>query len=157
MASLSTYDIARKIQRLGEPLRTAVDRVHHWVRAGAIKPIGRAHPGTGKRRRYPLDTAARVALLQAIADHGVPARVAILWLRDPEILAPFFENASEPADRTLLVISETFDGREWRAVGMRTPDDLANWVATSNFDNHVVIHAGKIRDRLIAKTEGKKK
>ena len=38
MATLTAGDIAQMIQRPGEELRTAVDRVRNWTKEGLLKP-----------------------------------------------------------------------------------------------------------------------
>jgi MerR HTH family regulatory protein len=149
MTTVTLHDTAKKIKRPGETLRKAVDRIHYWVRAGAISP-GRKHPGTGGRRRYPADTALRVSLLQACAAAGLSPKDAIFVLERPEYLAPFLDPGMKPK-KTLLVVSSSFDGKKMRNVGMFTPAELAEHMTKSLYadhDVHNVVDAGKIRARL---------
>jgi DNA-binding transcriptional MerR regulator len=49
-----------------------IERLHYWTRERLLLPIGKRHPGTGRRRVYP-DTAAQEALiLNAMMERGVP-------------------------------------------------------------------------------------
>jgi MerR HTH family regulatory protein len=150
VTSATLHDVARKIKRPGEPLRKAVDRIHYWVRAGAISP-GRKHPGTGGRRRYPADTALRVALLQAARGAGLSPEDAMFVLGRPEYLAPFLKPDMSHTEKTLLVVSSSFDGKLVPNVGMFTPAELADRMTKplwAEFDVHSVVDAGKIRARL---------
>jgi hypothetical protein len=155
MTSATLHDVARKIQEPGEPLRKAVDRVHYWVRAGAINPV-RKHPGTGGRRRYPANTALRVALLQAVRAAGLPPKDAMFALQRPEYLAPFLEPSVPPTEKTLLVVSFAFNDSENVMtpphVAMCSPADLTDRMTKSlyaAFNVHRIVDAGKIRARLI--------
>jgi MerR HTH family regulatory protein len=151
MISVTLHDTARKIQKPGEPLRKAVDRIHYWVRAGAILP-GRKGPGTGGRRRYPADTALRVSLLQACAAAGLSPEDAKFVLGSPLLLAPFLDPNMKRTEKTLLVVSSSFNGKKKPNVEMFTPAGLADRMTKplwADFDVHNVIDAGKIRACLI--------
>jgi DNA-binding transcriptional MerR regulator len=148
MATVTLHDTARKIQRPREPLRKAVDRIHYWVRAGAISP-GRKHPGTGGRRRYPTDTALRVSLLQACAAAGLSPKDAMYVLEHE--LAPFLDPSTKPTGKTLLVVSSSFNGKMVPNVEMLSPAKLAERMTDplwADHDVHNVVDAGKIRVRL---------
>jgi hypothetical protein len=166
-ATLTAHEVARENLRRGEDLTVAVDRLRWWTKIGAIKPIGERHPGTGSRRRYRPVAILEMAYLQALADVGVEARgrrgpettAALRILRSPEYLAPFLEQNMAPAERPLLVISRSSDGRTWDDVKMRSPDELLAWITKSDrevftHDSYRVIDAQKIRDRLMARIEG---
>jgi DNA-binding transcriptional MerR regulator len=159
VATQSAHDIARKTQRPGEPLRVAVDRLHHWVRAGVIKPIGKKHPGAGARRRYPADTALRVALLQAAREAGLSSEQAADMLRMPEYLAPLLDPAAEPPSKPLFVVLARSDGRAPPHVRMDTWDGLAKFRTGlgEDFDTYRVVDVGQIRARLNAEPEGEDK
>jgi hypothetical protein len=152
MTSATLHDTARKIQEPNELLRKAVDRIHYWVRAGAINPV-RRHPGTGGRRRYPADTALRVALLQATHRAGLDPKQAIFVLQRPEYLAPFLDPDTEPGDKTLLVVSNSFRATKVQQVAMCSPAELADRMTNPLYDAldvHQIVDAGKIRKRFIA-------
>jgi hypothetical protein len=68
MTTLTVSDIAQRVQRPGEELRTAVDRVRNWTKEGLLKPIGDIHPGTGRKKQYSEKAAVRAMILQAISD-----------------------------------------------------------------------------------------
>jgi len=68
MASLTAQDIAKHIQRPGEPLAAAVDRLRNWTKMGIIKPVGARHPGTGRKKQYSSVALAEALLLQALTD-----------------------------------------------------------------------------------------
>jgi hypothetical protein len=72
VATLTASDIARRIQAPGEELKVAVDRVRNWTKEGIIKPIGDAHPGTGRKKKYSEEAARRAGILQVLSDftHG---------------------------------------------------------------------------------------
>jgi hypothetical protein len=146
-------DIAKKIKRGGETDdRAAVDRVMHWVRHGAIKPIGRRHPGHGRKRHYPPDTALRVALLQALRGAGLSDREALFVLGDKLYLAPFLDPASPPPEKHLFVAARSSTERLAPEYRMATPDELAKRVArqVAEVDHDIwhVIDIGKIRERV---------
>ena len=68
MAFLTAGDIAKHIQRHGEPLMAAVDRLRNWTKSGIIKPNGPIHPGTGRKKRYSSVELAQAILLQTLVD-----------------------------------------------------------------------------------------
>jgi hypothetical protein len=164
-AALTAHEVARENLRRDEDLTVAVDRLRWWTKIGAIKSIGERHPGTGYRRRYRPVAILEMAFLQALADVGVEARgkrgsetkTALFILRSH--LVPFLEPNMAPAERPLLVISRSSDGRTWDDVRMASPDELLAWITKSNreiftHDSYRVIDAQKIRDRLMARIEG---
>jgi DNA-binding transcriptional MerR regulator len=51
--------------------KSFIERLHYWTRERLLLPIGKRHPGTGRRRVYP-DTALQEALiLNAMMEAGV--------------------------------------------------------------------------------------
>src|SRR5262245_37099558 len=68
MRTLTANDIAKRIQRPGESLRSAVDRLRNWTKEGIIKPVGDAHPGTGRKKQYAENAAVTAGILQALSD-----------------------------------------------------------------------------------------
>jgi hypothetical protein len=165
-AALTAHEVARENLRKREDLTVAVDRLRYFTKIGAIKPIGgEVHPGTGFRRRYRPVAILEMAFLQALADVGVEVRgkrgaettAAVRILRNE--LAPFLEPNMAPAEKPLLVISRSSDGRTWDDVRMASPDELLAWITKSDrevftHDSYRVIDAQKIRDRLMARIEG---
>jgi DNA-binding transcriptional MerR regulator len=51
--------------------KSFIERLHYWTRERLLLPLGKRHPGTGRRRLYP-DTAVQEALiLNAMMEAGV--------------------------------------------------------------------------------------
>lgn len=50
----------------------AIRRLRHWTLAGALKPIGEPHSGTGKHRRYDDAAIYSAAVLTALAENDQP-------------------------------------------------------------------------------------
>jgi hypothetical protein len=153
MTTLTTPELVQLIKRPGEDEQTASDRLHYWVRAGALAVVGKRNPGPGTKRLYPSDTALRVAVLQAIRNHGIPAAAAVSMLRQPKIakgLNEFFA-VGKLIKEPLLVVSEAFNGQEWPDVYWCSFQTLADHLAIGDHDNHVVIHVEKLRRHLDAR------
>src|SRR5262249_51756281 len=150
--SVTFESVVRQIQRRHESRRDAAARLHHCVRVGWVKPIGKRHPGSGVNRRYPADTALRVVLLQAARDAGLKAKEARFVLQDPKYLAPFLAGA--PTDQPLLVVSTCSDERirTMPDVRMSSWTKLAEWTARDpkifTHDTFRVIDVAKIVARF---------
>ena len=68
MTTLTAQDVARHIQRPGEPRIAAVDRFRNWAKMGLIKPTGERNPGTGRKKRYSKSAVLEAILLQTLTD-----------------------------------------------------------------------------------------
>jgi hypothetical protein len=69
------------VRALAESIRPRADedgiafvsrRIRHWTLAGALDTIGEARSGVGRHRRYARETAYFAAVLDALADLGLP-------------------------------------------------------------------------------------
>lgn len=47
-------------------------RIRHWTLAGALQTVGEVHSGVGRHRRYSTDAVYFAAILDALADGGLP-------------------------------------------------------------------------------------
>src|SRR5258708_33650273 len=94
MPTVTAKDIAEKIQRPGEELQVAVDRLRNWTREGLIKPVGTKHPGKGRAKQYPRKAIFEAGLLQLLIDcTGIGAvGAAPLLDRARVILAPYLKS-----------------------------------------------------------------
>jgi hypothetical protein len=156
MASITTPELVRLIKRENETPQQASDRIHYWVRAGAIRSVGKRHPGPGTKRRYPADTALRIVLLQAAREAGLSPDQAADMVQLPEYFAPLLDPTAEPPAKPLFVVLTTSDGSWPPHVSMRTWDELVKFKAGQGevFDTCRVVDVGKIRARLDAALKG---
>ena len=69
------------VRALAEAIRPRADedaiafvsrRIRHWTLAGALETIGEARSGVGRHRRYTREAAYFAAVLDALADLGLP-------------------------------------------------------------------------------------
>jgi hypothetical protein len=51
---------------------TLIRRIRHWTLAGALKPVGNVHGGTGKHRRYAAQEGYIAAILDVLANRSLP-------------------------------------------------------------------------------------
>jgi hypothetical protein len=154
--SLAFETVVEQIQMREETFRDAAARLHHCVRVGWVKPIGKA-PGTGRKRRYPVDTPLRVVMLQGARSVGLTAKEADYVLRSKD-LAPFLDPTRKPAtDKTLLVVSTSSDLKAKPValpdIRICSPAQLAAWIAKSDpeifiHDTFQIVDVGKIRERF---------
>lgn len=49
-----------------------IERLHYWTRERLLMPLGKRHPGTGKRRLYADSAVHNVAILNAMMEAQVP-------------------------------------------------------------------------------------
>jgi hypothetical protein len=71
---LTVRDLAEAI-RPGAPEDEIVfvtRRIRHWTLAGALQTVGEVHSGVGRHRRYSTDAVYFAAILDALADGGLP-------------------------------------------------------------------------------------
>ncbi len=135
METLTVRDIAEHIQRDGESLTSAVDRLRNWTDVGIIKAIGDKHPGTGRKKQYSRLALLQAVLLQALSDalgspavslseliHHLPRMVqagALLWKPDE-----------------LVVLSRS---RGSLRVDIIESRKLGQHIAGSDLDVHIVV------------------
>ncbi len=67
MKTVGTVEIAEKIQRPGEDLESAINRLKSWVREGLFdKFLQDAEPGTGRARQYSREALFDAFLLEVL-------------------------------------------------------------------------------------------
>ena len=113
MQTLTAAEIAEKIRRPHENMRSAGDRVRNWTRENLLSPIGEKNPGTGKVRRYPPSALMDAAFLQVITDcTGVAAVAAGELLSEARHI---FERATKGGNLqdSLIVISKSVGESKW--------------------------------------------
>lgn len=69
---VSVREIARHIQRPGETLQVATDRVRNWSKEGLLPVEGAKNPGRGRARIYTEEALLKAGLLNIITDVGIP-------------------------------------------------------------------------------------
>jgi DNA-binding transcriptional MerR regulator len=133
MATLTVRELAEKIQRPGEDLTVAVDRLRNWTKEGLIRPTGARHPGTGRKRQYPSSAIIDAQLLQWLTETiGMPAVKAAPMLRDAK------ERIAEAQKGDWLVISKAEGKKEWQLSNIRR-DKLDLFIRTHpEYDTHIV-------------------
>jgi hypothetical protein len=144
MATLTASDIARRIQRPGEDLRVAIDRLRHWTKAGLLKPIGDAHPGTGRPKQYSKQAAVRATIVQALSDATGGQAVYLEYLIDK--VEAELRKSKGKRDRIFAISRKggtgKFDITTWLA------KDFAEAILTSVADVHIVLNPNRILDQL---------
>jgi hypothetical protein len=137
VANLTASDIAKYIQRPGEPLTAAVDRFRNWTKMGIIKPTGARHPGTGHKKQYSGAVLFQAILLQTLIDAtGAPA---ISLKSDLATAAGLLRFSTSPKAITgeLLVLSRSLGSRE-RQMGLYDPKEIPNLVREYPHDRAAV-------------------
>src|SRR2546421_7458956 len=109
MQTVSVSDIAEKVQRPGEPLQTAIDRVKNWTKEGLIKPE-KKNPGVGRKRQFPESALIDALLLQVLTDAiGMPAVSVAPHLQEArsKVASARKHMRSPNADNHLLAIARS--------------------------------------------------
>jgi hypothetical protein len=144
MANLTASDIARHIQRPGEDLQVAVDRLRHWTKGGLIKPIGDAHPGTGRPKQYSKKAAVRAMIVQALSDATGGQAVYMGHLIDH--VEAELRKSKGKRDRVFAISrkggSGKFDLTTWLA------KDFGEGILDSKADVHIVLNPNKLLDLM---------
>ena len=65
-------DVADLIRRPDADLAMVIDRLRHWTAAGLLTAAGDPNPGTGRKRTYDEAAIYDAAILNALADIGLP-------------------------------------------------------------------------------------
>lgn len=150
VATLTARDIAKHIQRPGESLTAAVDRLRNWTKMGIIEPSGEQNPGTGHKKQYSIDALPRAVILQALIDAmGSPALTLSPIL---DSLAKGFRRRAEGAKRDLVVFSKEASGQGFE-IQFANRSELARCISKSDYAVHTVIDLGRIYER-VAREQG---
>lgn len=114
--------LASRIQRPGEQLQTAIDRVRNWTKESLLTLEGEKNPGTGRSRKYAEEALLEASLLDVMSDFGMPAsrlapyltllkKLAGKYWKPPSQKQQLSNNRSRhrpsPTSRPLLVIGKT--------------------------------------------------
>jgi DNA-binding transcriptional MerR regulator len=94
--------------------KSFIERLHYWTRERLLLPIGKRHPGTGRRRLYP-DTALQEApILNAMMERGVPVedqRRVMKVMREWQQQNPDLWPRLKEQQPDLLLVIEMYRGR----------------------------------------------
>jgi DNA-binding transcriptional MerR regulator len=94
--------------------KSFIERLHYWTRERLLLPIGKRHPGTGRRRLYP-DTADREALiLNEMMEAGVSVedqRRVMKAVHERQQQTPDLWPRLKEQQPTLYLVIETYQGR----------------------------------------------
>jgi DNA-binding transcriptional MerR regulator len=74
---LTVSEIADRIVKGSAAKRALIRRLRHWTKEGLLKPTGKKHPGTGSHHTYEDWAIEDAALLNAMADFGLP--IDTMW------------------------------------------------------------------------------
>jgi hypothetical protein len=145
MATLTVRDIAQRVQRPGEELRTAVDRVRNWTKEGLLKPVGDIHPGTGRKKQYSEKAAIRALILQAISD--ATGGRAVYLAHMIEFVEEQLRKHRGQRDMILALSRKAGGGGEfvlstWKA------KDFGKGILASPADIHIVLNPNRILDQM---------
>jgi hypothetical protein len=144
MATLTASDIAKRIQRPGEELQVAVDRLRHWTKEGLIKPIGDAHPGTGRPKQYSGKAAVRAMIVQALSDATGGQAVYLGYLIDN--VEAHLRKSKGKRD-TIFAISRKGGSGEF-GITTWSAKDFSEYILTSKADVHIVLNPNKLFDLM---------
>jgi hypothetical protein len=145
MATFLASEIAEKIQAPGENPVRVLNRVRNWMKMGLLRPVGDAHPGSGRASEYSEDTLLDAALLQKFTMAGIAAVDAAAALKEAK------EQLEEKTKRTrdwMLVIHRPRDQYTW-SVGMVEPSGLGGFIKR-HFPNEtcVVVYVKALLEQL---------
>jgi hypothetical protein len=145
MTILTVGDIAQKVQRPGEELQTAVDRVRNWTKEGLLKPVGDIHPGTGRKKQYSEKAAIRAMILQAISDAtGGRAVYLAHMLEYVEAELRKFRGQRD----IIFVMSRKAGGGDRFLLSSYEATKLGEAILKSKADIHIVLNPNRIFDEL---------
>jgi hypothetical protein len=143
VTNFTARDVAQRIQRPGETLTTAVDRLRDWVREGLLRPVGERHPGTGRKRQYSRAEMIDAILLETLVEAGGLKAVAAAPL-----LKEFRKHLpTSPTAEPFLIVSRSA-GTKRLSFGGGKMSALSNHITHSEHQIHVVLNIRKILDRL---------
>jgi len=142
MTTLTVRDIAQRVQKPGEELRTAVDRVRNWTKEGLLKPVGDIHPGTGRKKQYSEKTAIRALILQAVSD-ATGGRA--IWLAHMIERVEAKLHKYRKRKDLLFAISRKAGGSEF-LVWHSTADEFGQGILKLPADIHIVLNPNRIFD-----------
>jgi hypothetical protein len=143
VTNFTARDVAEKIQRPGETLTTAVDRLRDWVREGLIRPAGERHPGTGRKRQYNRAEMIDAILLETLVEAGgLKAVAAAPLLREFRKHLP-----TSPTAAPFLIVSRSVGSKRWSFGGGKM-SALSDHIAHSEHQIHIVLDIRKILDQL---------
>lgn len=151
MPKLTVGDIAKHIQRRGEPISAAIDRFRTWTKMGIIKPTGEYNPGRGRKKQYTSRALLEAVFLQALCDAmGAPATVLGDLVRQLSRLVRagtllFFPRDLRRGSTFIVVNRNPGGGLEIYIVNQK---DLGAFTAKSRADIHIVINFERLFDRL---------
>jgi hypothetical protein len=145
VAHLTARDIAKHIQRPGESLIAAVDRLRTWTKMGIIKPSGERHPGTGRKKRYSKPALLQAVLLQTLTDCFGSSAVSLRSLVEQVLKEVRQGQLFEPGVH-VLVLSRLHDA-EAMSIARVTLKDLERYISKSDLDVHTVLDLPKFFDR----------
>ena len=155
MADLTVRDIAAFIQRPGESLTTAIDRLRNWTDMGIIKPEGPKRPGTGRKRHYSVYALLDAVLLQALVD-ALGDRAASLFpfpggLGQLSQIAAIGKGIDAhfkgPLGPKLVVLSRSDDDEPLK-VGMVERGKLESYLSKSKNEIHVVLDLERLSKKM---------
>jgi hypothetical protein len=145
MTTLTASDIAKHLQRPGEPLTAAVDRFRNWTKTGIIKSAGERNPGTGHHKQYSGAALAQAILLQALTDALGSSAISLGPLIS-EMAARAVAIASATTGPELLILTRSHERGEF-TVSDANLDDLKDFVSNAERNIHIIINARKIFER----------
>jgi hypothetical protein len=166
---ISVRDIAERIQRPGETLQTAIDRVRNWTKEGFLSLIGDKNPGIGRARNYSKDALLEASLLDILSDGGMTAARAAPHMRLLmkvvekywKTVGPFHADhlvGKRPAtkrksrERPLLVISKSVGKGELGIADLKL-SELEDYVLSAGRNLHTIVDLEILFDRLLTPLE----
>lgn len=144
MQSVTVKDIAERIQRRGEPLQAAVDRLRNWTKEGIIKPEGEKNPGKGRSRQYGQRALFEAAFVQALVEAGLTATNAGILLEEitpdlsPKVWAAKFKDLIFVFGRSLDATKDGFYRIGPKRLLLKAID------ADGPQDFHLIVNLGRI-------------
>lgn len=145
MADLTVRDIARHIQRRGESLTGAADRLRNWTDMGIVKAAGSKRPGTGRKRRYTGGALVEAVLLQALADGlGAPAislRAIVQKIPASKIAANMILHGNLPAGgdaAEIIMVARAADETSIFVIG--TADYIEKALTTTRLRSDIAVY-----------------
>ncbi len=100
---LSVSELVDRIKQPGDDVDTLMARVRGWTRDGLLEPEGDVNTGTGNRRLYPDEAAIDAAILNLLADAGLPGVRAKPYFKDlfAEVRAELRRKKDRPSFATI--------------------------------------------------------
>ena len=149
-------ELAKKVAEHERDLDLVTRRIRHWSLAGVLDPLGPTHSGTGRHRRYAGSAVYCAAVLNRLADWGLPISVLkVVGQRLPDHLTPqlcvlWNDSISGKRGVCMLLVYRSAPDRQPEqqlvTVDLKPDAEIAEWIAAGQ--GGVIVHLTNLFARV---------